>query len=283
MNISDQKIVVESFLDKVIRVQQHSRLVANDNLRCLMVYMRPPPQYAYYICADSYQELFSNLPDLELLQKSGLNINIAARTPKLGDLLLFIHHDINSQPVNILTRRYKPGRADPIEECSLQYHNNQITRIPFGLPSLYHPDWFPWRPDNERAHELIIVADPIDAMAANRLGWPALATSMRPGPEDFTNGGAVPHMLNPHIAYMQKRECIYVIKDTPINCPTAHAPMAHRMAEWLCSLGCRAQAVFPATLNHEIWNGKSKAMFGVISRMSDLCALLPPPPQHAFP
>jgi hypothetical protein len=163
-----------------------------------------------------------------------------------GDIVLIVHYDEEARPLSMIARRLEHKEGDELGKYLQQTYRRGAKRIPFGLLSLYRPQWFEWKPAPEHARELLIVEGTLDALGAARLGWPALALNMRPQARGFTDqSGAAIKMLDEHMPALRDCARIGVMPDKDADKAKAETGimLAGKLAANLRAAGCRAEVL----------------------------------------
>jgi hypothetical protein len=175
-----------------------------------------------------------------------------------GDIVLIVHYDEEARPLSMIARRLEHKEGDELGKYLQQTYRRGAKRIPFGLLSLYRPQWFQWKPAPEHARELLIVEGPLDALGAAHLGWPALALNMRPQARGFTDqSSAAIKMLDDHMPAL--RDCVRIgvmpDKDTDKDKAETGIMLAGKLAANLRAAGCRAEVLQLHELGFDLPDG----------------------------
>jgi hypothetical protein len=175
-----------------------------------------------------------------------------------GDIVLIVHYDEEARPLSMIARRLEHKEGDELGKYLQQTYRRGAKRIPFGLLSLYRPQWFQWKPAPEHARELLIVEGPLDALGAAHLGWPALALNMRPQARGFTDqSSAAIKMLDDHMPALRDCVRIGVMPDKDADKAKAETGvvLAGKLAANLRAAGCRAEVLQLHELGFDLPDG----------------------------
>lgn len=214
------------------------------------------PPVAYHLPEDIAEPLaqaLRNSPHVELMTRAGLMKPAEDGKPVrpqwgawAGDVVLLAHHNAAGQTMAFLARRVKHQAGDPVDKYLQQTFSRGAVRLPFGLPMLYRPSWFQWKPARDTAGTIILCEGAIDALGAATLGIAALGLGMRLQARSYKDEhGAAPRMLDAHLDALSDCARVYVLPDNDSEPEKSAegARLASRLVAYLRAAGCRAELV----------------------------------------
>lgn len=245
----DQALACRIYLDNLLAVHPEAQALGDAYLESRGTLAAGLPPCAYDLPADKAEAMLARIckgDAADLLLAAGLLKPAEDGKPLrlqwgawAGDCCLLAHLDPRGRPVAFIARRlgFMPG--DPVGKYLQQTYSRGAVRWPFGLPTLYRPPCVSWKPDRDKAGEVLVVEGTLDALGAAVLGWPALAFSMRPQArhwKDWT--GACARMLEAHLPELCRRRVRVVPDNDPGEKGETGLALAARLVGWLRAAGC---------------------------------------------
>lgn len=261
-----QQDAVGAFLDALLDVHPKAGQLGNGYLASRGVLPKGWPFVAYDLPADVMPALLARVLAHEKLAdmvEAGL-VKPAENDkplglqwgPWAGNVCLIVHYDRKGQPMALIGRRLDFKAGDKNKYLQQTYSRGAV-RIPMGLPVLYGAlgnkrlaEAFPLERGPGRADVCLLAEGTLDALGAVRLGWPALAFSMRPEARDYeTQRGACPQMLAPHLPALRRMREVLVMPDNdPGEKGAVGQEKAAALVGWLRAAGCKADLATMETL-----------------------------------
>lgn len=180
------------------------------------------------------------------------------RLPWWDSVVLFFCFQLNGLPGYVLGRRVLWQKGDRVGK----WINMKGSPIPYGLPALdaaalgIQSTFWP----TSNTPELLIVEGPIDALAAQCLGFNAIAILGKISSRNILDNGKVQQMFSPYLDLLKKVSRITILPDNdgPEKSKENHQ-QALALADWLWLRGIKANVMSIQQLTHQ--NHKDLADF----------------------